>query len=236
MDLSESFLKLRALTQYLTEDLLGGPKLWKFAWIINFQKAGTLFFVLALMYFYQNFRIESWLYLALHGGYGLVWLIKDLCFPDKAWQQKITFAGGVMSFFGVLFWYWVMAWLLISRPAAPNYPLDGSLWLFMCTILCLIGCVVMVIADAQKFYTLRIQQGLIKDGIHRYVRHPNYLGEMMIYGSFALLVWHWLAFLIVTSIWLLVFFPNMIAKERSLSRFPEWESYKKSSGWLLPFL
>ena len=50
----------------------------------------------------------------------------------------------------------------------------------------------MIAADAQKYFTLRVKRGLITDGVHRYVRHPNYLGEMMIYGSFALMVWHWL--------------------------------------------
>lgn len=236
MSVTQGLLKLKQWTQYLTEDLLGGPKFWKLSWVINFQKAGTLFLVLALMYLYQNFRTEAWLYLALHGGYGLVWLIKDVCFPDAAWQKKVTLAGGLMAFFGVLFWYWVMAWLLVSSAAVPSYPLDDNLWYALCVLLCLVGCVIMVIADAQKFYTLRIQKGLIKDGIHKYIRHPNYLGEMMIYGAFALLAWHWLAFVIIGSVWLLVFVPNMLAKEQSLSRFLEWNSYKKSTGWVFPFL
>jgi hypothetical protein len=30
--------------------------------------------------------------------------------------------------------------------------------------------------------------------MYRFIRHPNYLGEMMIYSSFALMVWHRLAF------------------------------------------
>jgi steroid 5-alpha reductase family enzyme len=46
----------------------------------------------------------------------------------------------------------------------------------------------MIAADAQKYFTLRLQPGLITHGMFRYIRHPNYLGEMMIYGSFALMV------------------------------------------------
>jgi len=45
----------------------------------------------------------------------------------------------------------------------------------------------MIAAEAQKYFTLRLESGLITDGVFRYVRHPNYLGEMMIYGSFALM-------------------------------------------------
>src|SRR3954464_7467079 len=28
--------------------------------------------------------------------------------------------------------------------------------------------------------------------VYRYIRHPNYLCEMMLYSSLALMVWHWL--------------------------------------------
>ena len=92
----------------------------------------------------------------------------------------------------------------------------------------------MIAADAQKFYTLRVKRGLITDGMHRYVRHPNYLGEMLIYGSFALLVWHWYPVLVLSWVWLGLFAVNMRLKEASMSRYPEWAAYKKRSWWLLP--
>jgi len=96
------------------------------------------------------------------------------------------------------------------------------------------GSAVMVAADAQKYYTLRLQRGLISDGVHRFIRHPNYLGEMMIYLGFALLVWHWLPFAWLAYIWLTLFATNMVLKEASMSRYPEWAAYKKRSWWLLP--
>jgi len=63
--------------------------------------------------------------------------------------------------------------------------------------------------------------------MHRYVRHPNYLGEMLIYFSFALMVWHWLPFLVLTWVWIGLFAVNMIIKEASLSRYPQWLEYRK---------
>ena len=60
----------------------------------------------------------------------------------------------------------------------------------------------------------------------RYVRHPNYLGEMMIYGSFALMVWHWLPFAVLAWVWIGLFAVNIRLKEASMSRYPEWEQYK----------
>ena len=41
--------------------------------------------------------------------------------------------------------------------------------------------------DAQKYYTLQHKKQLITDGMYRYIRSPNYLGEVMIYSSYALL-------------------------------------------------
>jgi protein-S-isoprenylcysteine O-methyltransferase Ste14 len=225
---------LRRLTTWLVEDALGGPRPWKFAWVINFQKAGTVFFLGLLIWYYDNTSTAAWVYLALHGGYGLVWLIKDLAFPDPGWQKRITIVGGINAFLGVLGWYWVFGWLLISGWADPVYPLPEPAWFALCISLCLIGSVIMIAADAQKYFTLRLQRGLITDGLHRYIRHPNYLGEMMIYTSFALMVWHWLPFVVLAWVWIGVFAVNMIHKEVSMSRYHEWAVYKKRSWWLVP--
>lgn len=229
-------LGMRKFTDYLSKDFLGGPRPWKFAWIINFQKGGSFFFFGFLIWYYQNTSTAAWVYLALHGGYGLVWLIKDLTFPDPNWQIKITIGAGINAFAAVLGLYWVFGWLLISRSSQPVYPLPEAVWFALCISLCLLGSVIMIAADAQKFFTLRIQRGLITDGMHRWVRHPNYLGEMMIYGSFAMLVWHWFPVLVLAWVWLGLFAVNMVMKEASMSRYPDWAAYKKRSWWLVPFL
>jgi protein-S-isoprenylcysteine O-methyltransferase Ste14 len=227
---------MRKFTDYLSKDFLGGPRPWKFAWIINFQKGGSFFFFGFLIWYYQNTSTAAWVYLALHGGYGLVWLVKDLTFPDPNWQSKITIGAGINAFLAVLGLYWVFGWLLISRTSQPAYPLPEAVWFALCISLCLIGSVIMIAADAQKFFTLRIQRGLITDGMHRWVRHPNYLGEMMVYGSFAMLVWHWFPLLVLAWVWIGLFAVNMVMKEASMSRYPDWAAYKKRSWWLIPFL
>jgi len=80
------------------------------------------------------------------------------------------------------------------------------------------------------------QKGLIKDGFFKYVRHTNYTGEMMLYGSYALLVQHWIPWIILGGVWLGLFLPNMLKKEESLSRYPEWKEYKAQSGMIFPKL
>ncbi len=227
---------LRRLTDYLVHDFGGGPRPWTFATVINFQKAGTFVFLGLLMAYYRNDSPAAWIYLAMHGSYGLVWILKDLAFPDPNWQVRITIGGGINAFAAVLGWYWVFGWLLISGTASPGYPLPEPAWFCLCISLCMLGSAIMVAADAQKYFTLRERRALITDGMFRYVRHPNYLGEMMIYGSFALMVWHWLPVVVLTWVWLGVFAVNMRLKEASMARYPQWAAYRRRSWWLLPGL
>ena len=95
-------LILNRLTDHAVNDFGGGPRPWKFSWVINFQKCGTFFFLGFLMWYYQNFSVTVWIYLAMQGSYGIIWFIKDLSFPDPAWQKKITILGGINAFLGVL--------------------------------------------------------------------------------------------------------------------------------------
>lgn len=227
-------IRLNRLTAYAVNDFGGGPRPWKFAWVINFQKCGTFFFLGWLMWYYQNYSTAAWVYLAIHGSYGIAWCIKDVSFPDPGWQTRITILGGLNAFAGVLGWYWVFGWLLISGFSNPDYPLPEGAWFALCISMCLIGSVIMMAADAQKFYTLQFQRGLITTGMFRYIRHPNYLGEMLIYASFALMVWHWIPFVVLAIVWGGLFAVNMILKESSMSRYPQWADYKKRTWWLLP--
>lgn len=231
---------LRRFNDWWLGDIGGGPRVLKFAWVINAQKAGTFLFLGALMAFYAGrtpaaTSTAAWIYLALHGSYGLVWLLKDLAFPDPNWQKRVTWGAAATGAFGLAM-YWSFGWLLISGTAQPRYPLPDGAWYCLCISLSLLGSVIMIAADAQKYYTLRLRRGLITDGLHRYVRHPNYLGEMMLYAGFALLVGHWLPWLWLAYVWSTLFATNMAMKEASLSRYPGWAAYRRRSWWLIPGL
>ncbi|MDF1501257.1 MAG: methyltransferase, partial [Anaerolineales bacterium] len=77
---------------------------------------------------------------------------------------------------------------------------------------------------------------LIQDGLFRRVCNPNYLGELLIYGSLALLSSHWAPFLVLAAYLTLYWIPNMLRKDRSLSRYPEFEAYKRRTKLFIPFL
>ena len=140
-------LAMRRLSTWISRDFGGGPRPWKLAWVVNFQKCGTFFFLGALMAWYGNTSTAAWIYLALHGGYGLIWLLKDMTFPDPSWQERVTIGGGINAFLFVLGPYWLFGWLLISGVSKPHYPLPEPMWFCLCITLCLLGAVFMIAAD-----------------------------------------------------------------------------------------
>jgi hypothetical protein len=103
-------LRMRRLNNWLLHDAFGGPRPLKFSWIINFQKGGTFLFLGALMWLYSGrtpsaTSTAAWIYLAMHGTYGLTWLLKDLTFPDPNWQVRITLGSSVYALIGLgLYW------------------------------------------------------------------------------------------------------------------------------------
>lgn len=197
---------------------------------VNLHKTSTSIFVLALMVIYQNFTIGAWVYLALHGTYGILWLLKDRIYPDKQWEQEFSLFTGIFTFFFIGL-YWVAPFILISSGTIPSPPLIA----FSISIN-ILGVFLAYVSDAQKYFTLKYKPGLITEGFFARCRNTNYLGEICIYLGFALLTQHWLPFLILGLFVAVLFVPNMIKKDKSLSRYPEFEEYKANSGLLLPQL
>ncbi|MDY6782073.1 MAG: DUF1295 domain-containing protein [Cyanobacteriota bacterium] len=198
--------------------------------IVNLHKGSTFFFVLGLMGIYNNFTLGPLVYLALHGTYGFLWLLKDRLYPDRQWEQEVPIAAGVVGFV-VVSLYWVAPFILISSGSIPTVPLVA-----IAIALNVFGVFLHFGSDAQKYYTLKYQPGLITEGFFARCRNPNYLGEVLIYSSFALLVQHWLPWVIFAGFFSVLFVPNMLKKDRSLSRYQGFEEYKANSGLILPKL
>lgn len=202
----------------------------KLKYPINLHKGSTSLFVLALMFYYQNFSIGPWIYLALHGSYGFLWLLKDHIFPDNQWEQRVSVPYGIFVFFA-LGLYWIAPWLLISTHTQPGNPVIA-----LAVALNTIGVMLHYSSDTQKYFTLKYRPGLITEGFFTRCRNTNYLGELMIYSGFAVLSVSWVGFIGIATFFIGAFVPNMIKKDKSLSRYPDFASYKKQSGLLLPKL
>ena len=59
---------------------------------------------------------------------------------------------------------------------------------------------------------------------------------MMIYSSFALLARHVVPWLVLLFVWTGVFLPNIVRKEKSMSRYAEWKKYKANTYMLIPYV
>ena len=200
----------------------------KLKYPINLHKGATAAVVLAMMAAYQNFSAAVWIYLALHGSYGLLWLLKDSLFPDKQWEQPVS-AGYAVFVFVALGLYWLAPWVLISGHRDPAPVVMAAV-----VAMNMFGVMLHFGSDAQKYFTLKYKPGLITEGFFARCRNTNYLGELLIYGGFALMADHWMGFIGILVFFVGAFVPNMFKKEKSLARFPEFEAYRKKSGFLLP--
>lgn len=207
-----------------------GERRIKVAWSVNLHKIVTLLLILGMMYRYDNFSTGAWIYLAIHGIYGYCWLIKDLGFRDHRLEAKTSIGGAIMLYVVLIGWYWIIPYLFISQNVVPT-----NIDLFVAVCLHTLGVVTTIAADCQRHFSLKYRKGLITGGMFKYTRNPNYLGEVMIYSSFAFLANHWAGWAIVAYATLTTFLPNMYNKDASISRHPGWDEYKAQSGLLIPW-
>ena len=196
--------------------------------IINLHKGLTVFVVAGLMMFYKNYSIAAWVYLSLHGTYGILWLLKEKIFPDPYFKEKINFITSITGFI-FLGSYWIAPFILISSQKSVSYPIIAA-----SISINIIGVFLHFASDAQKYFTLKIKKELIKDGFFKNIRNTNYLGEILIYLSFAILSMSYIPFAILALFFFVVFLPRMLKKDKSLTKYSSFKEYKQISGLLFP--
>lgn len=203
---------------------------WQQRHFINIHKALVIPLVLGMMWYFNEWGATAFVYLGLHGSYTLLWLLKERIFRDRRFEQDIPLVVGILFLFIPLAGYYVAPFIITSQHVtAPPWLLGVAVGINI------LGVFFHYVSDAQKFFVLKNRKGLITDGLFTKTRNPNYLGEMLIYSSFALLSRHWLPWAIL-AVWWAVFFRNMLRKDKSLARYPEFARYKAQSGLLLPKL
>jgi hypothetical protein len=191
----------------------------------NFHKFTMIFYIVGLMWYYGNYSLGCCVYAALHGSYGFLWNLKTMAFPDKGHQQRMSI-GSLPPLFVVLFGYWYIAWRMVSGKSEQNPSLERIFWSVLVYVM---GVSFMMITDAQKYFCLLHKKGLIDYGMFASNRNPNYLGEMMLYGSFAIISNCTIAWVILLSVWCTIFTLMMYIKELSYRRKEGWEKYKAAS-------
>lgn len=206
-----------------------GPKLIPLNYIVNAQKAGTIIVMYLLMIYYNNFSLGAWVYLSLHGTYGIVWVIKDIIFPDKSFQSKVTLPAAILTS-GLLLLYWVIGFLRMSDPELPD---PSPRRIFSCFFVFTIGLFFMVCTDLQKYITLTYKKGLIDNLFLSSNRNTNYLGEIMVYLSFAMCTNKPVGYYILIGVWVILFGSRIYLKECSLMKKEGYKKYAKNSYIIL---
>lgn len=199
---------------------------------IDTHKGATPLAILVMMALHQQWaNPTAWIYLSLHGTYAVLWVVKSRVYPDPSWERRTGLAYGLVIW-AALTLYWIAPWIITSRDVQAPAP-----WLAACVALALVGTFLHFAADLQKHTTLRLQPGvLITDGLFCRCRNPNYLGELLLYLAFALLARHWLPLVVLAAMVGAVWVPNMLRKDRSLSRYPDFAEYRRRSALLIPFV
>ena len=199
---------------------------------IDIHKGITFLAILGMIaYFNQWNNPTAWVYLALHGTYGILWVLKSRIFPDQQWETDRGLGYGLYIWAGLSL-YWISPFIITSRAVqAPG-------WLMgLCVSLNILGVFLHYAADMQKYIELKYNPGhLITDGLLSRTRNINYFGELLIYLGFGLLAMHWLPVIIILLFLGIVWAPNMLKKDKSLARYPGFAEYKRKSKLFIPFL
>ena len=223
------FDKIALLTSPSENPFNFGPKIFPVHIIVNIQKGGTIFIMYLLMFYFNNYSTGAYIYLSLHGSYGIIWVIKDIIFPDKSMHVKTCFIPAC-ALIGLLLLYWgigfeMMCGLGIQEP--------NNMRIFLCFIIYSFGLVFMLCADLQKYLILKYKNILVDNYFLAWNRNTNFLGEIMIYFSFSLIVGRTECYLLLIFVWSTFFVGRIYLKEKSLQKKKGYDLYKQNSYLIL---
>ena len=135
--------KLARIAEWATYELPPGPPIIPKRYYVNMHKGGMFFYVSFLMWYYDNYTIGAYMYLAMHGSYGYFWLLKDMVFPDPGFYRKVSISSFLMPFPVALIPYMMPAyWMISSRTEVSNERI------FWCLMLYMFGVMLVMLTDA----------------------------------------------------------------------------------------
>ena len=217
--------------------------------VINLFKGATPLFILYMIFTYQaHGNPVAWVYFGVHGCYGLLWVGKSLFgFEDLRFSTRKPLWYNMFTSVALLL-YWIPIYLIVHQSEHERAPLPIcglAVMMFGVGVFWHFG------SDMQKTVFLEMRQrfkavdggdklfgtSLLKTKFWSYSRNPNYFGELLIYSSFCVLAWSWVPFVWLVCMVAGYWYPSMLKKERSLSRFgKEWQEYRDSSSFFIPYV
>ena len=209
-------------------------------YFIDSHKGITPLFIIFLISFYNAWNnIEAIIYLALHGTYGVLWATKSFIYPDKQWESRVNIWYGILIWLFLSF-YWLSAYIIVTG----NHFIEikflhnlGPVYLGVLISMYIFGVFLHFTSDMQKYISLKLNPGkLITQEMFSRSRNTNYLGELFIYLGFILIAKDYLPLMALLIIIVFVWIPNMIRKDKSLSRYNNFDEYKRKAKFFFPFI
>ena len=209
-------------------------------YFIDSHKGITPLFIIFLISFYNAWNnTEAIIYLALHGTYGFLWVTKSFIYPDKQWESKVNILYGFLIWI-VLSLYWLSAYVIVTGNHFMKMKIFencGPGYLGVLISFYIIGVFLHFTSDMQKYISLKLNPGkLITEELFARSRNTNYLGELFIYLGFILIAKDFLPLIALFIVIVFVWVPNMINKDKSLSRYSNFSEYKRKAKMFFPFL
>ena len=203
---------------------------------IDIHKGATFFYIIFLLLQFKessfnNLSINIYIYLALHGSYGFLWILKSYIFPDKQWESKCSIWYGLYIWAGLSL-YWIAPYIILSQNVQSE-----SWYISFCIIIYIFGVFFHFTSDMQKFIQLKYNPNNLIDNImFKRIRNTNYLGELLIYLGFSMLAEHLIPIAALSLFIIIIWIPNMIKKDKSLSKYDKFQDYKKNTNFLFPLV
>lgn len=202
--------------------------------VINVAKGFTIICLMVLALIYGISDQRQVIYLCLHIGYCLWWLLEQWLLPARSQQlftEKMSYWTLIPAIAFVGVFYALPGYFAFTNPEPIGLISVGiALPLFM------FGSLINTAADVQKMVAKEQGVTLVQDGAWRYIRHINYLGDLMRYSSFAVVAGVPWAFL-VSGVIFIIYVGRIKEKEVSMAdKYEDFAVYKSNSVRLIPFL
>ncbi|QSJ19428.1 DUF1295 domain-containing protein [Nostoc sp. UHCC 0702] len=200
---------------------------------INTAKVLTIICLVVLAVVFGIKDLRQVIYLCLHIGYCVWWLIEQWFYPQR--RQIFNEPIGVSQFIFTLLlvgvFYALPGYLAFTNPVPLSITATA-----IALPLYIFGTLINATADVQKLTAKQYGAGLVSDGIWRFSRNINYFGDLLRYLSFSVVAGSPWAYL-VPGIVLLASLQRMSQKDQSMpSKYPDYTEYQQSSSRLIPFV
>ncbi|MFW9875448.1 MAG: methyltransferase family protein [Candidatus Thorarchaeota archaeon] len=162
-------------------------------------------------------------------------------YGEKAWNdcKKFRSIGGLLESVSVIN---LLLWIWFPLPLVDTWIISSNIWIGIIIAICItIPCCIILFLGIKAAGSETLSPSKDTEmygGIYRYIRHPQSLGEFLLFPalSFALNSW----FLVFISLlFIIIYIPIMIRYEEKdlIKRFGnKYREYQKNTGALFPKL